>query len=167
MPGQSLSLLNVYEVESEDGQTHHILAFLDTVRAGAEGIVARSIVGELEPSPQGGYDPARFALNPEFVEAFTAFMNEVAATSESVVEQARAVQSEWLYVIDPRHGVDASVEPAPSDLLGAFAVDETGQVVPGSFQYNRNHRWLDPDGGPSGLLADRPFYDWLHPDREK
>ncbi len=47
-------------------------------------------------------------------------------------------------------------------MLGAFAVDESGQIVPGSFQYNRNHVFFDQQSGVSGVLSDREFYDWLH-----
>ena len=56
-----------------------------------------------------------------------------------------------------------SVEPPASDVVGGFDVDHDGRIVPGSFEYNAHHAWFDPDSGPSGLLADRQFYDWLHP----
>ena len=46
--------------------------------------------------------------------------------------------------------------------MGCFAVDGSGQIVPNSFMYNENHRWLEPASGVSGVLEDRRFYDWLH-----
>ncbi len=51
---------------------------------------------------------------------------------------------------------------AAGDLLGCFAVEDAGQIAPGSFQYNRNHLWFHPDSGVPGHLADRQFYAWLH-----
>ena len=33
----------------------------------------------------------------------------------------------------------------PSEMVGCFAVDDAGQIVPNSFQYNKNHAWFDPE----------------------
>lgn len=158
--GESLALLNVYEVESEHGPVS-LLCFLDPVLAGAKGIEPAAIVGEYVARDDEGFDADRFRVQPAFVEALTGFMNEEAARSEGIVNQARTLSSGWLYVIDPRDR-SGDAEPPPSNVLGAFAVDDSGQVVPGSFQYNANHRMFDPEHGTSGVLFDRAFYDWLH-----
>lgn len=161
---EPLPLLNVYEVADEAGASHHLLAFAEPVRAGAEGLASRSVVGEFTPGPGGAFDADTFRLNPEFIEAFTAYMNEEAGRSASLIEQARGLASAWLYVIDPRHGPAPGddADPPAGDLLGAFAVDDVGQIVPGSFQYNRAHLLFDPEAGPSGLFRERRFHDWLH-----
>lgn len=162
MTTPGLPLLNVFEVEA-DGARRHLVCFLDTVLAGVRGIDVRSVVGEFVPGPEGGFDPGTFRVNPDFVEAFTRYMNEEAARSPEVVDQARSHPGEWLYIVDPRHRGPSDSDPPAADVVGCFAVDGSGQVAPGSFQYNTNHAWIDPARGVSGLLSDRRFYDWLHP----
>jgi hypothetical protein len=159
---RSLPLLNVFEVADEGGATHHLVAFVEPVRAGSVGISARAMVGEFTPGPGGAFDAATFRLNPAFIEAFSSYMNEEAGRSASLIEQARGLASGWLYVMDPRSEAPADADPSPGDLIGAFAVDEAGQIVPGSFQYNREHVLFDPAAGPSGLFRERRFHDWLH-----
>ncbi len=102
-------------------------------------------------------------LNPEFIEAFTDYMNDVQSVTPGIVEQARNLPSGWVYIIDPRHVEVPGVDPPPTDLVGAFAVNDIGQVVPKSFQYNANHALIDQERGMTGLFSDRQFYDWLHP----
>ena len=161
MPANSLPLLNLFEVVDDAGATHHIVAFVEPVRAGSEGIASRCVVGEFTPGPDGGFDPGSFRANPEFLAAVVDYMNDEAGRSASLVEQARAIRSDWLYVEDPRVGQDEN-PPAASDLLGAFAVDDVGQIVPKSFQINSHHRLFTAERGASGLLGDRRFHDWLH-----
>jgi hypothetical protein len=162
MAQSDLPLLNVFEVELE-GVHRHLVCFLDVVLAGAVGIEAQSVVGQFEPGETGDFDPETFELNPGFVEIFVQYMNEVTATTAEIVQDASELTSAWLYLLDPRFPGDDGQEPTASDVLGCFAVDDSGQVVPGSFQYNRDHLWFDPVHGVSGVLADRAFYDWLHP----
>jgi hypothetical protein len=162
MADPNLPLLNVYEVDM-DGAHRHLVCFLDPVLAGVVGISSRAVVGQFVPGPDESFDPETFELNPEFVEVFSQYMNDAAASSPEVVQEARDRPSGWLYLLDPRYTDDSDAAPPPGDLLGCFAVDDTGHVVPGSFQYNSNHLWFDPARGVSGVLSDRRFYDWLHP----
>jgi hypothetical protein len=161
MSETSLSLLNVFEVEHE-GSIRHLLCFIDPVLAGARGIDSRSILGALTPRPDGALDPSALQINPEFIEAFQHFMNEHAVRSPELAQEARNHPGDWLYVIDSRHEGDPQADPPASEVVGCFAVDETGQIVPNSFQYNRQHLWFSPDTGGSSLLMNRHFYDWLH-----
>ena len=166
MPDHSpLPLLNVFEIADDDGRPRHLLAFIEPVKAGAEGIDPRAIVGEIKPTDEGGYDPSTLQLNPQFIEAFAAYMNEIGPVTPEITDSAKVQASGWVYIIDPRNtdDNDPSTEPPTEDLVGAFAVDDAGQVAPGSFQYNANHRLIDQDRGMSGLFSDRRFYDWLHP----
>ena len=163
MTNENLPLLNVFEVAADEGGTRHLLAFIEAVRAGSSGIDERSIVGEITPTAEGGYDPMSLKLNAAFIGAFTDYMNEVQAVAPEIVEQARSLPSGWVYIIDPRYDDDSDDDPPPTDLVGAFAVDDIGQVVPRSFQYNENHALIDQERGMSGLFSDRRFYDWLHP----
>ena len=108
-----LPLLNVFEVADDQGATRHLLAFIEPVRAGSSGIAPRSIVGEITPTA-GGYDPRSLKLNPEFIEAFTDYMNEVQSVTPEIVAQARDLPSGWVYIIDPRHVEEPGVDP-PAD----------------------------------------------------
>ena len=166
MAKTELSFLNVFEVET-DGVRRHIVCFLDVVLAGTIGIDARSVVGQFNPGAGGGFDHQSFQLNPLFVEMLVRYMNEQAARSPEIVGEASDLISEWLYVLDPRSAGDSGDESSGGDVLGCFAVDDTGQIVPRSFQYNREHLWFDPVRGVSGLFSDRAFYDWLHPQTDR
>lgn len=158
----SHDLLNLFEIDEPEG-TRHYVCFLDPVRAGAQGIDWRCVVGEFDPTPEGNFDPTGFRLNPEFVAAFVTYMNARVLSSEEVREQARANPESILHLLDPRCG-EPDGEPAEGNLLGGFAIDPQGQPVPDSFRYNPDHLMFDPQQGPSGILIDRRFYDWLHGD---
>ncbi len=161
MSDRSLSLLNVFQVEV-GGETRHLICFLDMVLAGARGIGERSVIGEFTPSPDGSFDPTSFRLIPDFAETLTAYLNAETGHAPEIIAQARTQPGMWLYLIDPRNPDGPEDDPPAADVLGCFAVDADGQVVPSSFQYNRNHLWFSPEAGVSGLLSDRRFYDWLH-----
>jgi hypothetical protein len=163
MPEDPLPLWNVYEVKTQDGTTQHLLTFLKADRAVASGLEPRSIVGEVTPTDFGGFDPLSLKLNPEFIEALTAYMNEVVALTPEVAEQARSCSMEWTFVVDPRNHDPSGQEPPPTEVIGAFAVNRTGQVVLGSFVYNQSHALIDQERGFSGIFSDLRFYDWLHP----
>lgn len=161
-PPSSLSLLNVFEIV-EDGAHRHLICFLDPILAGARGIDHRAVIGEFQPGQGQEFDSASFALNPAFIESVTGYMNEEASRSADLIRDAREHPGGWLYILDPRHVGAEGDEPPAADLLGCFAVDDSGQIVPGSFLYNENHVWFDPTSGLSGVFSDRRFYDWLHP----
>jgi hypothetical protein len=156
----SYDLLNLYQIEEPEG-TKHYVCFLDPVLAGARGIDWRAVVGEFDPTADGEFAPETFRLNPEFVAAFVGYMNGPVLASEEVREQARANPRGFLHLLDPRCG-DPDGEPPAGELLGGFAIDESGHPVPDSFRYNPDHLMFDPDSGPSGILVDRRFYNWLH-----
>ena len=61
-------------------------------------------------------------------------------------------------------GAAPESDPPTEDILGSFAVDGDGRLIPDSFRYNPGHLWFHPQTGPSGLLSDRKFHDWLHPE---
>ena len=158
---EPLSLLNVYEVEDDQGITRHLVCFQDPVRAGAEGVRTAAIVGDFTPGAAGEFDPRAFRPNPEFAEAIIGYMNAEVARASAIAAQAEGQPSVLLYVIDPR-SPDPGGDVPPTDVVGCFTVDGDGRVVPDSFQYNGEHAWIDPEAGASGLFEDRAFYDWLH-----
>lgn len=167
METESRSMLNVFEVEDDQGNRRHIVCYIDAMRAGVEGINPRTIIGDIplevsiNPSE---FRPETFRLNPGFVECVTEFLNEYALGdgAEALAEQAKSITTGWLYVVDPRFQTP-DTDPGPENLIGAYAVDETGQIVPGGFLYNENHRFFDPEAGVSGLLQSQHFFDWLNP----
>ena len=133
-----------------------LIGFVDPVRAGAEGIASRSIVGGFTPERGGRVRrPLAFRVNPEFLAALTDYMNGEPSRSDEIVAQAREIPSCWLYIIDPRDPTPDEEDPPATDVLGCYAVDEAGQVVPNSFQYNSEHLWFCTAGGVSGMLEDR------------
>jgi hypothetical protein len=162
MSEESLPLLNVFEVEL-DGATHHLLCLIDPVLAGARGIDGRAVIGDFTPAPDGGFDPGTLRVNPVFIEGFQQFMNEEAARAPELAQGSRDHPDSRLYVIDPRLAREFQDDPPVGEIVGHFVVDEDGQIVPGSFRYNPGHLWFSPETGSSGILANRRFYDWLHP----
>lgn len=160
-PGRPTPIVNVFEVELE-GEPAHLVCFLEHDLAMERGIEPRSIVGEFEPGPDHEFDAETFQLNPDFVDVFTEYMNLEAARDPELIQQARDNGGRWLFVLDPRFEGSTDTEPPMGELLGAYAVDEAGTLVPNSFRYNDNHEWFSADSGISGVLADRRFYDWLH-----
>ncbi len=157
----ALPLLTIFEVETEEG-VKNFVGFVEPVRAGAEGIDDRAIVGEFEAPSPGEFDVESFEPHEGFIAAFVEYMNGDPSRSGKVIEHARTIPGKWLYIVDPRNATDPEQDPPPSDVVGAFAVDDSGQIVPNSFQYNAHHAWFCPDAGPSGLFHDRAFYDWIH-----
>jgi hypothetical protein len=157
----SLELLNIFEIEDPDEGPRFLICFLEAALAGSKGIDGRAVVGDFTPKADGDFDPATFRLNPEFVAAFAEYINSQALDSEELLEQARQNPDANLFLMDPRYLGEG--EPPPGDLLGWFQIDEQGRPIPGSFHYNDRHVMFDPDRGPSGILIDRSFYDWLHP----
>ena len=161
---QKLPLLMVYELNDTSGH-HHVICFQDPVHAGSVGINVRSIVGRFQPGPSGKFDPATFQFNLAFVEEVTRYFNEVVILSDTLQDEARHSPDGRMEVIDPRCSLQTLTEIPISSVLGYFAVDAAGKLLPGSFLYNHNHLWFDPEQGTSGLLCSRKFYDFLH--REK
>lgn len=165
MSESDLPLLNIYEVEDEeDGGTRHLVGFQDPVLAGAVGLASHAMIGEFEPDPDGEFDPETFTLNPEFVEAVVRYMNEQPDITPALSEGASQIPGERLYVVDPRNESPLDEDPPAADVLGYFEVDDAGLIVPDSFSYHDGHVWFSREYGVSGMLADRRFYEWLHPE---
>lgn len=161
----ALPLLNVYEIDDdEQGRTRHLVGFMDPVLAGAIGLASHAMVGEFTPKPSGDFDPETFSVNPEFVEAVIRFMNLQPARSEPLRQGALEIPGERLYVVDPRAEVPDDEDPEAEDVLGWYQVDDSGILVPESFQYNAQHAWFSSASGVSGLLQDRNFYAFIHPE---
>ncbi len=159
-----LSLLNVYEVEDEEkGGVRHLIGFMEGVLAGSVGLISHAMVGEYQPTPDGEFDPDTFTLNLEFLEAAKQFLNAQAKISPELIEGAQQVPGEKLFLVDPRNVSEGDEEPDPEDVLGWYDVDAGGRVVADSFQYNPEHQWFSKQSGPSGLLSNRAFYEFLHP----
>jgi hypothetical protein len=156
----------VYELNDESGE-HHVICFQDPVHAGSKGIDVKSIVGRYLPDAKGQFDPAAFQFNTAFVNQVADFMNSVVSNDQQLVEEAKRVTEGRLEVIDPRCENDQISEIPLSEIVGWFAVDPSGQILPDSFLYNHNHTWFDPSSGTSGLLKLRRFYDFLRsPERD-
>lgn len=162
MSEHSFDLLNIFEIDEPEGP-RHLVCFLEKDTADAQGgIEVRDVVGDFDPKADGEFDPETFRLNPEFIQGLVAYMNAEAIHSPELIEQARSNPGAILYLLDPRND-HPGAEPPIGDLLGGFAIADDGTPVPNSFRYNDQHVMFDPVTGPSGILTDRQFYDWLHP----
>jgi hypothetical protein len=162
---EDLPLLNVYQVEDEaDGRTRHFIGFMDPVLAGAVGLASHALIGEFSPRSDGSFDPDSFVVNDEFIAAVTAFLNGQPEHSADLKDGAVQVPGQRLYVVDPRNDSPSNQDPPMYDVLGWFQVDGSGQIVPASFFYNPEHEWFSPESGISGLLHNRTFYEYLHPE---
>ncbi len=159
---EPVALLNIFEVQEGD-RVRHVIGFQDAMLAGARGLTSHAMVGEYTPGANGEFDPATFRVNQEFIVAFVAYMNKRAQESDEFVESALQRPGEPLYVIDPRFSGQADDEPVSADILGWYAVDAAGAVVPNSFTYNSQHAWFSMGSGASGVFHDRNFYAALHP----
>jgi hypothetical protein len=156
-----MSLLNVFDVETDEGM-RRMVGFVDPSRVSEDGIPTRSVVGAFTPMPNDEFDPETFVANPEFLAAFAEFMDLETRLSEEIVRQAEAIPGKWLYIVDPRNTTPEEEDPPQSDVIGCFAVDDSGRITPGSFLYNDEHRLFCPDAGTSGVLMDGRFFDWLN-----
>lgn len=167
MSAQDLPLLNVYEVEHE-GRRLHLLGFADPVLAGSSGLDHACIVGELEPDDDGALHPDTLRVNPEFVAALKAYLDQLPRTRPAIVEQGRAAAGDpRLVLLDPRFDGGPDDEPPIEEVLGSYALEPDGAIRPGSFVYNAAHRLFDPNRGSSGLFFDLLFYEWLHPEARR
>lgn len=156
-----LPLLMVYELDDTSGK-HHVICFQDPVHAGSVGVDVRTIVGRFFPNESGAFDPATFQFNTGFVLAVTDFMNQVVINEPGLAEEAKHIANGRLEVIDPRCMTDRLAEIPISEIVGWFAVDDSGKILSDSFLYNHNHVWFEPRFGASGLLSLRTFYDFVH-----
>lgn len=158
---EKLPLLMVYDLNDTSGR-HHVICFQDPVHAGSVGVDVRTIVGRFFPSDTGSFDPSTFQFNTGFVLAVTDFMNQVVINDPGLNEEAKQVAGGRLEVIDPRCMSDQLTEVPMSEIVGWFAVNESGGIIGESFLYNHNHVWFEPRFGTSGLLSLRTFYDFVH-----
>jgi hypothetical protein len=155
--------VNIYEVEDEvDGHVRHLVGFMDAGLADAVGLVSHAMIGEFRPGPEGGFDTDTFSVNPEFLDVVTQFLNAQPECSVELVEGARRIPGERLYLVDPRSPARDDEDPPPEDVLGWYEVDPQGRVVPDSFRYNEEHVWFSQNSGISGLLVNREFYEFVH-----
>jgi len=146
MPGadEALPLVNVFEVAAEEGGTRHLLAFIEVMRAGSSGIDPRSIVGEITPTDEGGYDPRSLKLNPEFIEAFTGYMKRGPGRRARDRRAGPHAPSGWVYIIDPGTSTSpkstrlpaTSSEPSPSTMPARSSLgrSSTTRTTPSSIR---------------------------------
>jgi len=163
MDQSELPLINIFEVETDEGPKH-LVGFMDTVLAGAVGLASHAMIGEFRPDSRGEFDPETFTINPEFIHAVIRYMNGGPASDPIIIEGARQIPGQRLYIVDPRNSTPPDDDPPAEDVIGWFLVDDSGQLTPDSFHYNPDHLWFSVNSGISGLLADRNFYEYLHPE---
>lgn len=164
MAESELSLLNVFEVD-QDGERVHLLCFAEAVLGGAQGLAHECVVGEIAPDEDGALLPEGLMVNPLFVGALEGYLNHMSTVRPELATQGAAAKGDpRLVLLDPRFAGGPEDEPPIEDVLGSYALEPDGAILPDSFVYNHAHRLFDPNRGPSGLFHDLKFYEWLHPE---
>ncbi len=110
------------------------------------GLISEAIVGMLAVPP-GAEAPAvtheSSARNAEFVK----FMHETIARAgpqyEGLMAAAKNQGNGWVYIVDLR--LPGNEKAEPEDIIGAFQAKD-GQIVPGSYSPNPEHRVLSRRG---------------------
>ena len=159
---ESAALLNIYDVETEKGPARSS-ASSTPCSPGPRGSTTRSVVGDYVDRRGRRVRPRRLPGQPG-VRRGPDRLHERGDRRDPRRSPARPGRSGATGSTSSTPATGPTPRPSrrPANVLGAFAVDDAGQVVPGSFQYNANHRMFDREFGTRALLFDRAFYDWLH-----
>jgi hypothetical protein len=135
----------VCRVDTPEGARDYVTLLPPDV-AFAQGLAAEAIVGVLTRplGPGEAITPEVFARNRAFVD----FLHDVIArhgpTQPGCRAEAKRLGNGWIYIIDRRTPTPGGPVP-PEDIVGAFEVKD-GEVVPGSYRPNPNHRILSAHG---------------------
>jgi hypothetical protein len=135
----------VCRVDTPEGARDYVTLLPPDV-ALTQGLAAEAIVGVLTRplAPGESITPDVFARNRAFVD----FLHDVIArhgpTLPGCRAEAKRLGNGWIYIIDRRTPTPAGPVPA-EDIVGAFEVKD-GEVAPGSYRPNPNHRVLSANG---------------------
>jgi hypothetical protein len=142
MPGLPIS---VCWVHTPDGVKEYVTC-LPQEQVFARGLPPEAILGVLlRPLAAGeAITPDVFARNRAFVDFLHAVVARRGPGLPGLRSEARRQGDGWVYIIDQRTRTPQGPVP-PEDIVGVFAVKD-GEVVPGSYKRNPNHRLLSADG---------------------
>ncbi len=137
--------ISVCRVQTPDGVKDYVTC-LPQEQVFAHGLPPEAILGVLlRPLGEGeAITPDVFARNRAFVDFLHAVVARRAPGLPGLRAEARRQGDGWVYIIDQRTRTPQGPVP-PEDIVGVFAV-KGGEVVPGSYQRNPNHRLLSADG---------------------
>ena len=135
----------VYRVALPEG-LRDVVSLVPHDTAFRSGIAGEAIVGVCtklleKDEPVTG---ANFRPNKRFVDLLHRVVAEHAPYSKGLQAAARQQGTGWVFLIDARTRTPGGEVP-PHDIIGAFEVRD-GEVVPGSYQVNANHRIFSSDG---------------------
>ncbi|WP_281851255.1 hypothetical protein [Dyella sp. GSA-30] len=110
------------------------------------GLVTQEIIGQLFDMNRAGgpFDPDNFARNRAFVDFMHGVIQKHGPAVPNLVTAAKAQVNGWVHIIDGRTPTPQGQVPA-EDVIGAFQVKQ-GEIVPGSYRANPNHRILSHHG---------------------
>jgi len=137
--------VTICSVKTPDGFKDYVT--LSAVGAAFKnGLAPAEIVGALiQPIKDGGaVVPANFARNRVFVELLHRTIAKHGPSVSGLVAAAKQQREGWVHIIDGRTPTPQGAVP-PEDIIGAFQV-RGGQIIPGSYQQNSNHKILSTQG---------------------
>jgi hypothetical protein len=141
-----------FALVNREGTQRLILAFEPEDEMVRGGIPAHAIVGEFRDA---GREPnwKAFSRNVSFVEFFTRYMRGGLTIRPAILDAAKVVAGEYVYVID-RRTADPTGDVPFHDIIGWYESNAQGRPVPESFVYNADHKIGLEDGTLSSILSD-------------
>src|SRR5438445_2777661 len=143
VPASAGTPFYVYRVKTPEGDRD-----LVSLLSGAFefGLIEEAIVGECTQSLEDGkhVTEANFRPNPTFVRLLHHVIARHAPQLPALRAEARRQHTGWVYVIDARTASPDGHVP-PCDIIGGFEV-RSGEVAPGSYRPNTDHKLLTANG---------------------
>lgn len=137
--------INLCEVQTTDGPVVYVILSAPQT-AFKRGLVPKEIVGQLL-SPVGSstrISPDNFGRNPAFVNFLHEVIKKHGPNAPELLDVAKKQGDGVVVVIDGRTPTPENGVP-PHDILGIFET-RRGEIVPGAYHPNPNHKILTQDG---------------------
>ena len=135
----------VCRVNDSDGPKHYV-TLLPPEIIFSQGLAAEAIVGVLlhRVETEDAITPENFARNRVFVEFLHSVIAQHGPEQPGCKAEAARLGNGWVCIIDRRTATPDGAVP-PEDIVGGFEA-RNGEVVPGSYLANPNHRILTERG---------------------
>ncbi|WP_320820482.1 hypothetical protein [Thalassolituus sp.] len=150
--------LNIVEAEA-NGATSFLLTLASKKIIASKGLTSNFILGSLPGIPN---DESKihqnFQENKEFRITLISFINAELVHQNEFINQAKAQESGWIYLIDQRTSTPKDDVP-PEDIIGGFQI-ESGKIV--KFIPNKKHLLISNSGVFSlGNSANKLFLKYM------
>jgi len=135
----------ICRTETAEGTRDYVTLLPPDITA-KHGLIAEAIVGMLTrplAPEKPDITPEAFARNGVFVDFMHEMIGRAGPQHAGLQAAAKQRGNGWVYVVDLRLPEQEKVEP--EDIVGAFQ-SKDGQIVPGSYAPNPEHRILTQRG---------------------